>query len=597
MSRVTQEYPPDIVAALQNKQYSDAIEMCKAQSFNLSPIQEALRADVDNANRALDADDPEAAIDIYITTIGVIDPSNVLCRFFQPNWTRFLTRYLVELHKRGFATEHHTKLLFNLFHHAEERPRLTEFIDSLRQAKEAKQKFLEEERASSSGIAAFFGGKKKKATATGDIRFFDSFKASAAVDALIENDMEVEASQISEIMSLSKQIVKLLISQGQFEEAAQVISRRVLEDGGRAMLLDYGPALLAHGEQRDIAICQVIVSAAIHYWVEEKDDVDDQAFVTLFWGFPCSARDFLSKVVQDRPTPLFVNTLIELVIPRKAPDEPDEAVGQFFGHPAVVNPDFALSFIRNPLIPFDDINPLLFICTEVGFLNGVIALLKRGQRNSDLAALFVARDMANELYNWILEEPKLESDDWLLVLRYFAGQKTKSEEKLHYSRDVTFMHSIVSKVLQTRSLFALIEELCQNDVVVFEVLQDKFAEELNQLVRQLNAEEAQHKALSEELQKLDSEINLLETEDIEFKPLYCDQCGQKLSMPYVGFFCRHKIHEHCCAQADGHPSCPLCPYEASPHEAPPERQQPIELSPNGDILDSIVTLISNGHFS
>jgi hypothetical protein len=78
----------------------------------------------------------------------------------------------------------------------------------------------------------------------------------------------------------------------------------------------------------------------------------------------------------------------------------------------------------------------LFVCTEVGFLDGVIALLKRAQRNSDLAALFVSRDMASELYFWTQENPKL-------VLRYFADQKTKSaarQEKLLYSKDVTFMH-------------------------------------------------------------------------------------------------------------------------------------------------------------
>jgi hypothetical protein len=143
--------------------------------------------------------------------------------------------------------------------------------------------------------------------------------------------MEAEASQLSEIMSLSKQTVKLLISQGQYEEAAQLISRRVLEEGGRAILLEFGPTLLAYGEQNDITIAQVIVSSTIQYWVEDKDEVDDQAFVTLFWGAPKSARDFLSKVVQNRPTPLFVNTLIELLIPRSVSFASDDPVTQFFG--------------------------------------------------------------------------------------------------------------------------------------------------------------------------------------------------------------------------------------------------------------------------
>jgi hypothetical protein len=49
----------------------------------------------------------------------------------------------------------------------------------------------------------------------------------------------------------------------------------------------------------------------------------------------------------------------------------------------------------------------------------------------------------------------------------------------------------------------------KSSVVVFEVLQDEFAE-----VRQLGEEERQHKEFTNELRKLESEINLLETEDV-----------------------------------------------------------------------------------
>jgi hypothetical protein len=175
MSLSLTEYPPDVAACLQGRQYAEAIELCAAQGVNPTAIQEEVRAEVGRAIDSLD-ENPQTSINIFITTIGVIEPSIVLCRFFQPNQTRYLSQYLIELHKRGYANADHTRLLFTLFHLQEERTHLDEFIEYLREAKSQETMLRDELEGSSSGFS-FFGSKKGKRKAR-RIRSFASSTTS-----------------------------------------------------------------------------------------------------------------------------------------------------------------------------------------------------------------------------------------------------------------------------------------------------------------------------------------------------------------------------------------------------------------------------------
>jgi hypothetical protein len=132
--------------------------------------------------------------------------------------------------------------------------------------------------------------------------------------------------------------------------------------------------------------------------------------------------------------PFFVNRLLQLLIPKPALFRA-ERIGSFFGNREAQDDTKALELMSDTSILFADINPLLVICYEAGFLDGVIALLRRDRRNSDLAALYVSRHMTSELVAWITEQPDLPSDDWLMILRYFVGQDpTCPPKKLEFHR-------------------------------------------------------------------------------------------------------------------------------------------------------------------
>jgi hypothetical protein len=107
-----------------------------------------------------------------------------------------------------------------------------------------------------------------------------------------------------------------------------------------------------------------------------------------------------------------------------------------------------------------------------------------------------------------------------------------------------------------------------------------------------------YKRLKDELEKLEAEIDVLETKDIELKPMKCARCDQRLTLPYVAFFCRHNLHDTGCSEEDGHVTCPLCKYGNSPrYSVPADEQRRLEISPGAHILDSIVGLIQVGQFS
>jgi predicted Zn-ribbon and HTH transcriptional regulator len=337
----------------------------------------------------------------------------------------------------------------------------------------------------------------------------------------------------------------------------------------------------------------------------------------LFWGRPVSAKSFLSTAIHIKPTQLFLNSYLQLLIPRQN--------GTFFGSPETVDVAEALNILNDPEISIPDIDPLLLVCRAANFTDGVLALLKRKRRNSEVAALYISllkaievpsegdqsealerlADLTRQFVAWVGTNPDLSGDDWIAILRYFTavGQSVPHglSERIFAGHSSTFIAGLVSKALSARSLFSLIEELCHNETILFEVVQHPLNSELNRIIKDLAEQEAEHKRLTDELRELEMEIDRLESEDIEVKPFYCDKCGQKISLPYVAFFCGHRIHAECCGEGDpGIPACPLCQWVASPvYSVPQDAARDVELPEGGqpDLLGPICTMIQNGYFS
>ncbi|OHT10859.1 hypothetical protein TRFO_19754 [Tritrichomonas foetus] len=609
------QFLPQVQELLNENRFADAIELCKLKSFPYSAINDKIRELLDIANEELfEKKNPQDAINIYIDTIGVIEPSNVLCRFFSPHLTKYLTQYLVELHVRGYAKEADTRLLFNLFHHREERTTLVDFINQLQTAKEEVDAIHLKGPHQTSTFGNIFkkDDYKAKFDTASKQRFIQNFKPVAAVETLVDNDMNEPALKISQIFGVSKQIIDLMINNdyssesekiSNYRKAANMIYSKIDDPEGRSLLLEFGPKLL----RGDDETAKLVENIAFQLW-NETDEHDDAAFLKLFWGCPKHCKDFLETAFQNKPTPLFVNAYIELLIPnnyffKDQFDKSEKRSLQYIEHEVSADPIRALNCIDDPSIPIDDVNQLLFICTELEFADGVIALLRRKNRVSDITSIFIANNMTNQLVEWVRSKPELDSEDWVSILRYFAAVPGENEEfdqkRLDMVKDNEFMKFLVSKAQKARPLFSLIKELSNNPNIQFDVIMGDLNSELSMMISQLDAEEMKHKELSERLKALDDEIEKLEEKDYEFKPMYCDRCSSKLTVPYVGFFCGHNLHQTCC-ETQGHELyCPICSNKTMPSSIISSENMPdLVLDGNAtDLLETTVKMIDGGFYS
>lgn len=613
----TERLPTDVITLIKNGYYADAIQYCKEKTISYTSIFNQVHDLAEQAKNEFDKKNYEKSIQLYIATIGIIEPSNVLCCFFQPHLTKYLTRYLIELHKRGYATDADTKLLFNLFYHHDERQSLVRFIQDLQTTKaEINPK------KDTSNKPGFF--KKESIIAKIDYqrkeKFMTSFNPISAVETLVDNEMNDFALQISQMFGVSKQIIDLMINTeyhtmeektANFKKAVDIINEKISQEPpdpeGRSLLFEFGPKLL----RGDAEAARLVELAAYQLWTK-SDDNEDNDFLRVFWGSPEHCKNFLKKAVTTKSTPLLVNAYIELLIPNNYFFKDHLNTNDYQDQDLVSgSKEAAIEVIRDPTIKIDDIKPLLFLCTELKFLEGVIELLRKRGNYSEIVAIYIATNNTKDLYDWIYpkdddhsqkERPQLEDEDWVSILRYFAavpGPGVEIDELRQAKvRDNEFMKFLVSKAKKSRALFSLIKELSRNPNIQFDVIKKELNTELAEVVNQLRSEEETHQRLVQQLAELEDEIDKLESADYEFKSKECNGCGLKLKDSYVGFFCGHSFHMNCCGKDGNDVYCLICAKQESTKPAMPKKIAELTIDRNtNDLLDPTVMMIESGYYS
>jgi len=599
-------YSPEIQTLITNKKFADAINACNRTGVSSHKIQEMVRKEVQKANNALEMKKYDEAMKIFLSTVGSIEPSMVLCRFFAPHLTHYLTTFLIELHKRGYATEQHTRLLFGIFRQEDVKPRLLEFIQMIKLAKAEEDKKVQDlaRKEKENNFSKLFSlrSEKQKEIVEDLSKFYEQFKknAGSAIEVLVQNDMENEAFTISSLLPASSMLVKLMIqSQGDYKGAAEMIMKQCNELGGRHMLLEHGASLLDPKAGADIN--QMIEQAAALTWRNDNECIDFQ-FLKMFWGYPKSLLAFLKNVCQDRHTPLLATSFIDLQIPRNHLP-PSERTKLFFGHPDVASSEKALQCIKDKNIKYDE-NQILFICKETGFVEGVIAVFDRQGKYQEIALYLISHckeaskisheefsKAVDKLVKWCMNKVELSSDDWYSV---FSFCRDNYSPKLNIP--IEFLQTLVLKVKEKRPITTIIEELSRNNSIPVDVIKEVLNKEIRNLVSSLSTQQAQYEQRLSELKSLETQIYELETVDIEIKPMKCDICGTKLEEPFICFFCGHKVHSRCAQYEMGNnPKCPKC-YNKSV-QVEEKAKNSISLSEQVDLLDPCLSLIRSGYLS
>ena len=607
-------YPPEVSSLLQEKKFATAIKRCQSCGLNSQGISELIKKDVNLANRYFEEKKYDEAMTIYLTTIGAIEPSIVLCKFFAPHLTFFLTTYLIELHKKGFSTEQHTKLLFNLFHQRDIQPRLDDFIKLVNDSKLQFEQKQIPKRENSSFSLSFLRKEKEENIKIEDLTiFYLHFQKTvgAAIEVLIQNDMQDHAFKLSSIMPISSQLLSLLIyNQKKYHEASLMIMEQCNHPTGRQLLMEHGPAILnlkindcpdEESKKKLPEAISLIAQAAAALWKNDNEG-NDKEFIKLFWGHPKSLYNFLKIVCSEYHTILFGTTLINLLIPRNDLSI-EEQKKIFFGHPDIASYDEALKYITDNSLRYDE-NQIIFICTECKFIKGVISVLEKLEKYQNIANFYISqceeilkinknklKESLQPLIEWCLTKPPLSPNDWYYIFQFFV--KIYSND-LNISID--FFQNLITHIKDIRPFTSIIEELSSNELIPIEIIQKDINKELEILLFNYESELNENQLLEKELIKIESEIQNLEEGDIEFKPMTCDYCDEKLEIPYFGFFCHHNIHEHCCKyHSNGIPKCPLCETtNIKKFILENNLKEKINIeNQNIDLFESVISLINN----
>lgn len=552
--------PDHIEKLLANNKYLQALRACQAEKLDTSRVTKLAQECATNALSFFNKREYEQSIHLYIETIGFVDPSIVLWHFNVPHLSIHLTNYLIELHKEGFANKSHTGLLFLLFRNHDAKNKLEEFINLLREAKQNSQN-------------------------DDDNLLIRNFDAGAAIESLLENEMEKEALEIAWIIDSPQHIVYLLITyQKDYVAAAKHLQKSSNSDIGRKMLMDFGPTLLKNDEKTH----EIIIQVAKDIWTSSRKGKDED-YLKLFQSQPECCFKFLKSIVGYPLPSVFGTTLIAIVIPKKG-----EIKSEFFGLPKIATEQLAVEYIKNERIKYDP-DFLLRICAESKFTKGMILILELQGRLHDITTLLIANRESQYLKEWCLHCQKIPDEDWVEIFEYFS-QPEGWNALIQNQEGLDFMRKVIENASRTMPLASLVKNL-SNIQTPLSLVRDELIAEYTKIQKEIEKQKAYNKDLRQELNDIDQEILKLEEKDIQFDMHDgCSICKQRLDKNFIAFMCNHIVHDKCAKEHNGEYYCPICGYCDSPeYPQQPENAKSFTIDTSKhDLLDQAIDLIKSG---
>lgn len=419
-----------------------------------------------------------------------------------------------------------------------------------------------------------------------------NFDINLAIEMLKKGGMIEEAAKLSQITGISMTSISSLIDAKKYTEAATNIFDHYDEPIGYTMLMNFGPFLL----DNDINSIKIIEQTATVIWKTSSDqlisqnsnpnaqggqdsnqnlslnsnntnsnsnlnsNLKDSDFIKLFWGHPQSCYNFLKSIIFEKPTELFADTLISLLIPRSKATQ-----SSFFGNPSVAKADEALELITDDRLPINCIN-LLTICVEGGFLIGTAFLLTRMSRSSDAMSLLIHENATNEIFRWLITmRPSLLSEDWFRLLTYISSNEVWSQLPQSMNANgstvtkAQLLQYIITNIGDEIPCSRIVSVLIKNKHIPVEVLKNEPSEAFIKTQDENLKVKEDKKKVSKEIEEVDQKVQNLQEGPIEFAPTVCKLCGEQIVPPYVCFFCGHCVHSKCAIRSEGNSGKPVCP--------------------------------------
>lgn len=579
------ELPADIQSLVKDQMFIEAREECIKRNIDTEILDNRMKMNLDYAESHFLKREFQIATDYYITTIGFIEPSRILARFIHPHLSVYLTNYLIELHKRGYANSQHTQLLFNLFHHRDAQSIFENFLEYIESVVNQQNFGSRKKRIYDlpdinenldGNISDFYESRQEKSIDEKEIkRFLDNFDADAAIQTLIDNEMDKEAVRIAQTLNRTKYYVQLLINYSKnYTEAANQIALKLPSNESRILLMKFGPELL----NADQNVVRKVEDIAKESWTSPSTrTIYDKDYLKLFAAHPQSCTNFLRAVIYQKPTTKFANTLIYLLINDFSSSTQQE----------ILNLIESYSKLKY------DHELVLRLCCQNHFTAGLIKLLIQLNRPHDLVNLLISEKATSKLIEYCDKDPELSDDDWVEIFTFMV-----SEAGWNSNPPIPFIKKLIKNASKSLPLASIVETLTRNQNISVDIVSDELLDIFTNLVTELKANNEANKLLLEELETVNNEIDRLESVDLQFRTKKCDSCDEEIrEPPYVAFMCEHMFHiRDSCIKRDsnGELYCPICGECNTPNlDDEAQFNNDIDLS-KLDLIDEAIDMIDAG---
>ncbi len=466
------------------------------------------------------------AISQYLNTIGNLEPSYVIRKFLDAQRINNLTQYLHALHEKGLANADHTTLLLNCYTKNKDEARLDEFI-----ARADEIVYDVETAIHVCRSAGYFAHALKLAERgrhhklllkilLDDVKDFERALKHIETLSLKEAEANLKIYGKSLASQLPDAVIDLLkrLCTGWINPVVNFASTTALYSENAAALSGIGAVVMDSG------------SASLSKAPAEE-------FIHVFVNQPKALIKFLEFVVEkNEATGMVYDTLLELYLSvgaaqsREKEEYLEKAFELLCDVRAQYNRNHALVLTQTHSFP----KGTLYLYEQLGLYHEV-----------------VQHYMDKNQHDFVLLSCKKygvkDRNLWVEALAYFAKKEGTVKE-------ITEVLSSIERDNLIPPLL-VIQILAERNTATLAVVRDYIIRRLQKENSVIREDDQTIRNLSEETEKMKTEIHELRTQAKIFQSAKCAVCTSPLDLPSIHFLCMHSYHKRC---LDPENECPKC---------------------------------------
>jgi len=492
------------------------IDLTKSQQYNQEALSVIFKLYGDHLYRK---GDYEGAVSQYIRTIGCLEPSYVIKKFLDSRRIGNLTVYLKALHRKGQATQDHTRLLLNSYSKLRDDTQLKHFIESYESYEEGNIKFdvdialkvLRE--ANFHELAIYLAKKHMKHELLYKVLIEDQNDCDAALDYMSEM---LDPNEMAHHMKIYGRTMLKSCP----EKTISMIS--TICHKSRDKVSKSSPTFDLNN-----VFVQVYPEEFFHIFVGNND-----LFVKLLEQLVDGGTDFATKAVHNLLLELYLNSW------RKSKDDILKNV----------HADKIKNLLTNSSDKLD-LDQALILCRNNRFDDGLIELYSKAK-----------------LYHLVLQY-HIDQDDSLKIMK--TCEDFGSEDRrlympalIHYAKTGDERLSQLLKIIEHDKIIppmVVIKILSESRRASLGSVKDYLIRFLRKLNDRLMDNENAIDHFKDDTEIVRQKIEDFENNQTVFQPSKCSACQGILDLPSVHFLCNHSYHEYCfynySAEND---ECPIC---------------------------------------